>query len=192
MLRDLFISKVRVEILKLFLVSPEKIHHIRGIVRAIDEEINAVRRELKRMEKIGLMSSEWRANRKYYRIRRDYLFYQELLSMISKITGLGGAVIQHKNKIGRVKYAMVSRRFLKGEKADPNEVDMLIVGNIILPELASIVREQEAKQTVEINYTVMSEDEFTFRKRRRDPFILSVLESSRVMLIGDEDEMVRG
>ncbi|HLD11339.1 MAG TPA: hypothetical protein VJB91_00325, partial [Patescibacteria group bacterium] len=190
MLRDLFISKVRVEILKLFLVSPEKIHHIRGIVRAIDEEINAVRRELKRMEKIGLMSSEWRANRKYYRIRRDYLFYQELLSMISKITGLGGAVIQHKNKIGRVKYAMVSRRFLKGEKADPNEVDMLIVGNIILPELASIVREQEAKQTVEINYTVMSEDEFTFRKRRRDPFILSVLESSRVMLIGDEDEMV--
>ncbi|HKZ34872.1 MAG TPA: hypothetical protein VJ179_03340 [Patescibacteria group bacterium] len=192
MLRDLFISKVRVEILKLFLVSPERIYHIRGIVRAIDEEINAVRRELKRMEKIGLMSSEWRANRKYYRIRREYLFYQELLSMVSKITGLGGAVIQHKNKIGRVKYAMVSRRFLKGAKADPNEVDMLVVGNIILPELASIVREQEAKLSVEINYTVMSEDEFTFRKRRRDPFILSVLEASRVMLIGDEDDMVRG
>ena len=42
----------------------------------------------------------------------------------------------------------------------------------------------------EINYTVMTEDELKFRKNRRDPFILQVLSNSRVMLVGDEQELV--
>jgi hypothetical protein len=36
----------------------------------------------------------------------------------------------------------------------------------------------------------MSEDEFLFRKSRRDPFVVSVLEKPRMMLLGDEIEML--
>jgi hypothetical protein len=36
----------------------------------------------------------------------------------------------------------------------------------------------------------MSEEEFAFRKRRRDPFVLSILSGSRVMIVGDEEELV--
>ncbi len=39
-------------------------------------------------------------------------------------------------------------------------------------------------------YTVMTEEEFMFRKKKRDPFILSVLQGSRVMLYGDEESML--
>jgi hypothetical protein len=52
------------------------------------------------------------------------------------------------------------------------------------------VREEEAKRKTEINYSVMTMDEFEFRKRRRDPFVLGILSSSRVMVIGDEEELV--
>jgi hypothetical protein len=37
----------------------------------------------------------------------------------------------------------------------------------------------------------MTEEEFLFRKRRRDPFIVDILNSGRVMLIGDEEEMLK-
>ena len=37
----------------------------------------------------------------------------------------------------------------------------------------------------------MTEEEFSFRKQRRDPFVLSVLAGSRLMVIGDEEELVR-
>jgi hypothetical protein len=52
------------------------------------------------------------------------------------------------------------------------------------------VKAEEVRREREINYTVMTEEEFVFRKRRRDPFALSILEGSRSMIIGDEEELV--
>ena len=75
-------------------------------------------------------------------------------------------------------------------KEQPDEVDLLMVGNVVLPELALLVREEEKRLNTEINYTVMTEDEFAFRKKKRDPFIISILSGSRVMLIGDEETML--
>jgi hypothetical protein len=36
----------------------------------------------------------------------------------------------------------------------------------------------------------MTEEEFDFRKKKRDPFIISILSGSRVMLLGDEEAML--
>jgi hypothetical protein len=59
-----------------------------------------------------------------------------------------------------------------------------------LPELALLVREEEKRLNTEINYTVMTEEEFSFRRKKRDPFIVSILTGSRVVLIGDEEAML--
>ena len=48
-LQDLFVSKVRVKLLQIFLSEPKEIFYVRQLVRKADEEINAVRRELARM-----------------------------------------------------------------------------------------------------------------------------------------------
>jgi hypothetical protein len=61
---------------------------------------------------------------------------------------------------------------------------------VVLPELASIIRVEESKRGREINYTVMGRDEFDFRKKRRDPFLLGILAGSRVMIVGDEEDLV--
>ena len=64
------------------------------------------------------------------------------------------------------------------------------VREVVLPELASIIRTEESKRGKEINYTVMSREEFDFRKKRRDPFLLGILSGSRVMIVGDEEDLV--
>ncbi len=191
MLQDLLISKVRVKILQLFLSNPNKIYHVREIVRRVEEEINAVRRELAHLEKVGLFSSEWRANRRFYSIRKDYIFYADLLSMVNKTVGLGGEIVKNRSKLGKVKFAMLSGHFVRGRPSTEHEVDLLIVGNIILPQLAVLVKEEEARREQEINYTVMTEEEFSFRKRRHDPFIMGILSKPKVMLLGDEEEMLK-
>lgn len=191
MLNALFVSKVRIKLLKVFLANPGKSFYVRELVRATNEEINAVRRELARMQKNGLVASEWRGNRRYYKFREDYLFYPELSRMISKTSGLGGAMIKNKAKLGKIKYAMLTGDFIKGKRPGPKEVVLLVVGKVVLPQLTSLVKAEEAKRDFEINYTVMSEEEFDFRKHRRDPFLLEILSKSRAMLIGDEDEMLK-
>jgi len=193
MLEELFVSRVRVKILQLFLSTPQdSLFHVREIVRRVSEEINAVRRELARMEKYGMVTSEWRANRRLYKFRRDYLFYKELLSLVAKTSGLGGNLVKQKVKLGKIKFAFISTRFLKGGLSSSDDVDLLVVGSIVLPELQSIIADEQAKREAEINYSFMDEAEFKFRVKRRDGFILKVLLQPKVMLIGDEDELLEG
>lgn len=190
MLADLIISRVRVKILQLFYLSPDKIYHVRAIVRAVDEEINAVRRELAHLEKKGLLRKEHRANRLFYGLRKDYPLYFDLMELIVKTAGLGGDILKNRQKLGKLKFVMISGKFARQKNRTGNDVDLLVVGKIVLPELSQIVRQEEVKSEREINYTVMTEEEFDFRKRRRDPFVIEVLKGSRIMIIGDEEEMV--
>ena len=86
---------------------------------------------------------------------------------------------------------MFSGRFARRkERRNEDDVDILIVGEIILPELAALIRAEESKRNKEINYTVMSREEYEFRKKRRDPFLLNILSGSRTMVIGDEEELI--
>jgi hypothetical protein len=179
-LEELFVSKVRVKILQLFLTSPDPLLHVREIVRRVSEEINAVRRELSRMEKFGMVGSEWRANRRLYRFKKDYKFFPELLALVTKSSGLGGDIVKNRVSLGKIKFAMMASRFARNEVSGPEDVDLLVVGQI------------EAKREREINYSFMDEAEFSFRVRRRDPFILKVLVQPRIMLIGDESQMMEG
>lgn len=191
MLSDIIISRVRVKVLTLFLTHPGKIFHVRDIVRKVSEEINAVRRELAHMEAAGMVTKEQRANRLFYAIRRDYPLYYELLHLIGKTSGLGYDILKNKAKLGKVKFAMLSGRYLRELPARTStDVDLLVVGTIVLPELAQLVKAEEVRRGREINYTVMSEEEFLFRKRRRDPFVAQTLERARVMVIGDEEELI--
>ena len=190
MFSDLITSKSRVKLLNVFLAFPNEMFHVRELVRRTNDEINAVRRELSFLEKKGILVREPRANRVYYSLSKSYPFYFDLLRLGSKNIGLGAEILKNKVKLGKIKYAMFSGKFLRKMKEHPDEVDFLIVGNIVLPELALLIREEEKRLNTEINYTVMTEEEFDFRKKKRDPFIISILAGSRVMLIGDEESML--
>jgi len=189
LLRPLFISKTRAKLLAVFLNNPGKIFYVRELVRAIGEQINAVRAELARLEKAGMVSSEARANRRFYGFRKDYILQPELAQIISKASGLGGDIIRERNKLGKIKFAALSSGFIRRRPAGSNDVDLLVVGNVVLPQLTALVKKAEDMVGREVNYTVMSEDEFTFRKRRRDPFATSLLERVGTVLIGDEEEL---
>lgn len=189
-MEELFVSKVRVKILQLFLTTKDDLLHVREIVRRVDEEINAVRRELSRMEKFGMATSEWRANRRFYRFRKDYRFYPELLALVTKSAGLGGGIIKNKISLGKIKYALMAVRFAQNRVSGPEDVDLLVVGQIVLPGLQALVADEQSKREREINYSYMDEAEFNFRVRRRDPFILRILTQPRIMLLGDETQLM--
>lgn len=190
MFSDLITSKSRVKLLNVFLANPSEMYHVREFVRRTEDEINAVRRELLFLEERGVLAKEPRGNRVYYSLSKNYPFYFDLLRLGAKTVGLGKEILKNRAKIGKIKYAMFSGRFARRLKKEPNSVDFLIVGMVVLPELAILIRDEEKRLNTEINYTVMTEEEFLFRKKKRDPFILSILNGSRIMLLGDEESML--
>lgn len=191
MFDDLITSKTRVKVLHLFLGNLGEMFHVREIVRRVDEEINAVRRELILLDKKGILIREARANRVYYSLDTSYPFYYDLVKIHAKESGLGRDIIKNRVKLGKIKYAMLSGDFARNNPNNGESVDLLVVGVVILPELSQIIKKEEEFRKREINYTIMHEDEFNFRKKRRDPFISSIIHGSRVMLIGDEESLIK-
>lgn len=189
MLEDLVISKVRVKLLDIFFSNPTEIYHVRGLTRKTGEEINAVRRELFHLETAGILKKEPRGNRLYYWLFSGYPLYIELLAIVAKETGLGEQIIKNRNRIGKILYCVFSRKLVERKERKEEEVDILIVGDVVMAELSGLIRSEEEKRGKEINYTVMTEEEFSFRKKRRDPFLSGILESGKVLIIGDESEL---
>jgi hypothetical protein len=190
-LKDFMMSRTRVKLVELFFLHADGVFYVRQITRLIRQEINAVRRELERMVGFGLLKSQQQGNRLYYRVNKSYPFYNELQHMVAKTTGLGKKIRHSVRKLGEVEYVMFSGTFVEGLRPRNDEVDVLVVGDIVLPELQALIKKEQEKRDREINYAVFSAEEFEFRKTRRDPFIMEILYSSRVMIIGSDTEFAR-
>lgn len=191
MIENIIISKVRIKLLDVFFSNPTELYHVRGLVRKVDEEINAVRRELANLEKAGMVKKEPRGNRLYYWLNLNYLHYPELLVLFTKHSGLGGQIIKNRNRIGKIVYSVFSGKFVRKLERKEDEVDVFIVGEIVMAELAGLIKAEEERRGQEINYTTMTEEEFIFRKKRNDPFLESILKGSKVMILGDEEELLK-
>lgn len=185
-LSDLIISKVRVKLLKIFLGNVRGLYYVRELTRMTKEEINAIRRELENLLAVGLLQSEKRGNRLYYSVKTNYYLYPELVALVTKATGVGKIVTKNRNKLGFVKFLFVTQKLARGLERKPEDVDLLIVGKVIMPQVAVLAKAMEKQLNTEINYSCMTEDEFNYRKSHQDPFITKVLLQPKVMLIGDE------
>ncbi|MBT4124205.1 MAG: winged helix-turn-helix transcriptional regulator [Candidatus Pacebacteria bacterium] len=187
-LKDLIVSRVRVKMLELFFTNSEEMYYVREITRNIKEEINAVRRELDRLLGAGLLKSEQRGNRLYYFLNKKYLYFQEFEQIIVKSTGLGKKIRRLRRKLGQVEFVMFSGKYVRGLAPTNDEVEVLVIGDVVISELQALMKDEEKRLGREVNYAVFDAQEFNFRKTRRDPFIMEILYSTRVMVLGNEDE----
>ncbi len=191
MLQSIIPSKTRRKILELFFHHPEGQYYLRKIVRDVTEEVNAVKRELDILSGAKLLLKERRLNKIFYTLNKAYIFYDEFVRLFTKTTLFVNLIYQNISRIGKVKHLAVSTKFSKKIPINEDEIYVLFIGIIVIPEVVSIMGEAEKEFGREINYTVMSEEEFTFRKKNNDPFIWRFLKQPKVMIIGNEEELMK-
>ncbi|OGC52194.1 hypothetical protein A2982_01770 [candidate division WWE3 bacterium RIFCSPLOWO2_01_FULL_39_13] len=189
-LEDIITSEVRIKIIVELFSETDKHLYVRELTRRVGTEINAVRRELKRLTKAGLVKKEKRGNRLYYLIKKDHPFYYELLSMVAKERGIGRKILENLNQLGKVKLAVLSSEFAEGRESEKDELDLLLVGNIDLDLLSRLVAESGREIKKDINYTVLGEEEFEYLKGRRDTFLLSFLIAPNMLLAGETSKLL--
>lgn len=191
MLLHIIPSKARRKILELFFQNPNDSFYLRKIVRDIDEEVNAVKRELDILSEEKILEKEKRLNKIFYTLHKNYLFYDEFLRIFFKTGFLAQSIIKNISKIGKVKFAAVSIKLAKQIPIKEDEIYLLLVGVVVVPELSDIIGQAEKTFGREINYTVMNEEEFAFRKKNNDPFIWRFLKQPKIMINGTEDELLK-
>lgn len=191
MLLHIIPSKTRRKILSLFFQNNDKHFHLRKVQREVGEEVNAVKRELDILEKEGVLQKEKRINKVIYTLNTKYIFFDEFLRIFTKQTLFVQSILKNHTKIGQVKYIVLSQKYAKKQKLKEGEIYLLCVGVIVIPEVIALVSEEEKKFGGEINYTVMTEEEFIFRKKNNDPFIWAFLKQPKMMIVGNEEQLMK-
>jgi hypothetical protein len=85
MIEQLFGSKTRVKLLRLFFSNPNRSFYVREITRKVDEQINSVRRELANMLSLGIITSDSSNNKLYYEVNQNYEYFSPLQTMFSEL-----------------------------------------------------------------------------------------------------------
>lgn len=191
LLDNIMPSKVRRKILQLFFHNPDGTYFLREVVRQVDEEVNAVKRELDILFDAKVLTRERRTNKVFFTLNRNYILYDEFLRIFTKSSLLSQLLIKNISKLGKVKYIGISTKFSRKTSIKDDEIYVLFVGIIVVPEVETIMNESRKEFGWDINYTVMTEDELKFRKKNNDPFIWKFLKQPKVMIVGQEEDLLR-
>ena len=191
MLQRLFSSRVRVEILSAFLMNPERELYLREVARLTGEDYKNVSMELRNLEEIGLLSSRNEGNLKYFSLNKAFVIYEELKSIFMKTKGAVGILREAVSTKRDIDYAFIYGSFATGEERAESDIDLMVIGRISLEEVLALIRGPEEKLSREINVSLYDLQEIRKRVKDHDPFIMEVLEGSKIMLIGDENELRR-
>jgi DNA-binding transcriptional ArsR family regulator len=191
MLQHIIPSKARRKILALFFQNTKENYYLRRIVREVNEEVNAVKRELDILYEAKVLLKEKRLNKVFYSLNKNWLFFDEFLRIFAKMSPLYEIVHKNHSKLGKVKFLAIAKSLLKDDVIRKDDVSLLFVGVLVLPEVESVMKEVEKEIDREINYTVMTEEEFAFRKKSNDPFVWRFLRQPKIMLFGAEEELVK-
>ena len=191
MLEHIIPSKARRKIMQLFFQHPQDSYYLRDIVRRVKEEVNAVKRELDILTEGKVLLREKRLNKVFYSLSKNYIFYDEFLRIFTKMNDLASLIYKNLPRIGKVKYISLSTNYPKRQEIKEDEIYLLFVGVIVVPEVSAIIKQVEEEFGREINYTIMTEDELQFRKKNNDPFIWRFLKQAKIMLVGTEEELLK-
>ncbi len=181
-LEDLFGSKERARLLRFFLQNPDVEYSFSEIVRRNRLKSAGVKKEIDNLKRMKFIIRHVRKGKLSYVLNQNFSFYPELKNLISKSNvypqckSLGSI-----SKIGNMKLAVISGVFINYGKS---KADMILVGDDIRrARLKNLMNNLEAEIGKEIDFALMSSEEFKYRLNMLDKFILEFLEGPHEELI---------
>lgn len=212
-MEQLFGSKTRVKLLKLFMGSPNRSFYVREITRKIEEQINSVRRELANLLSLGIITSDSTNNKLYYEVNQKSEHYDALRMLFTGKkpaaqkaidTDVKKPVKSEKSQIvstitekptstsGFVdadiwaKVGNISGLLYSGvfTRDSSAPIDVMVIGDVTQSRVETAVAELEKEQHGELRYAIMEIDEWTYRRQVKDKFYVQVM-SAKSQVVKD-------
>ena len=187
MLATLFSSRVRAKVLVVFFLSPGEKHNAWELAHRLGENYSAIWKELVRLEKAGILTSEQRSNSKDYQVNQACSIAPELRTIVLKTEGAGAAIKEKLQEMGRIEEAFIYGSYASGEADASSDLDLMIIGEVNLDQLAPVISALEKELNRPINYIIYSKEEWNEKLVLKDPFWERVTNAPKILLIGGDN-----
>lgn len=155
------------------MLNPEQEFFIRQLTRELSEQINSIRRELDNLKKLGLLRTKEKNRKKYYTVNKNFLLYNELRSIVIKGISNKDEITRRIASFGEVDVLVFSGLFVNKDSL----IDLLIVGSIDKEKLEEYLN-NELDTSRPIRFSVMSKDDYIYRRKCNDKFLSDLLDNS--------------
>jgi uncharacterized protein len=190
LLQTLF-SGARRDVLAALFLAPDRWWYMSDLsVHLGRRNPSSLQRELKSLATAGILERRAEGNRVYFRANRECAIFPELLSLLAKTAGLAELVSDAlKGVAAPIRAAFIHGSVARNEPSAASDVDVVVVGQTGLAQIAPALRSAEERLGRAINVTVYSEGEFQAKLKARHHFLTSVLAGEKVFLIGNQHEL---
>jgi hypothetical protein len=171
MLENLITSKTRIKLLVKFFINPKTRSYLRGLESEFGESTNAIRVELNRFEKAGLLGSELVGNRKYYKANTKHPLFHDIHQLLLKHVGIDTLVDELIAQVGHLEKAYITGDFARGKRG--KIIDLLLVGNSLDHNyINKLIRKAEKLVSFRIRYISITPNEVNTYLNPEEPHLL--------------------
>jgi len=165
MIEALISSKTRIKLLLKFFLNSSNKAYLRGLEEEFGESTNAIRLELNKLEKAGMVSSDVQGNKKFFTANVKHPLFVDLHSIIRKYVGIDTIIENVISQLGEVERVYLSGEFAKG--LDNNVIDLEFIGIVNTNYLADLIQKAEPLVKRKIRYVIYSVEEFAALKETK-------------------------
>lgn len=183
------LTKNRAALLKLFLTNPDRTFYMQEVGRILGKKPGVFQRTLNNMVSEGILTSEYKANARFFKANKKNPIYKELKSIVFKTIGVQGSIKEVLEEIGNIKFAFIYGSYAKAKEGYLSDIDLAIIGNPDEDKLIKELDRLEEKFQREINYKLYTLQKLKKEIKEQVPFILKILRDKKIVLIGDKNEL---
>jgi predicted nucleotidyltransferase len=189
---DALFPAVRQQVLAATLMHPERWWYLSDLAAHLKRSPSSLQREVARLADAGVLETRQEANRTYYRPNADCPLLPELTGLIVKTVGVADVVrAALSSHAGQIQWAFIYGSMATGEEASESDVDLLVIGDVKLAEMARSLKTAEKKLGRPVNPSIYPAPEFVAKLRAGQHFIRSVVSGDKLFLVGDSREFAK-
>lgn len=189
-LLDALFPRTRQAILSAVLLRPDKWWYLSDLAKHLHVSPSSLQRELASLVNGDLLISRKDAQRIYYKANQNCPIVRELQTIFVKTSGIANVVSSSLKKFSdRIDVAFIYGSIARAEELSTSDVDLMVIGELGLADLAPGLRRAEKALSREINPTIYSSHEFMQRRKEGNSFIATVVSGSKIFLKGNESEL---
>lgn len=179
-------SSTQRKVLGLLFGQPDRSFFATEIIQLVGAGSGAVQRELRKLADSQLVRVSWVGNRKHFQANPESPVFEELCGLIRKTIGLVDPLRKALEPLrDRLRLALVYGSVAKARDTAASDIDLLLVSDSLsLEEIYRLLEGAERELDRKIHPTLYASEEFSRRRRERNPFLQRILEGKTILLIG--------
>ncbi|MEK7162135.1 MAG: winged helix-turn-helix domain-containing protein [Patescibacteria group bacterium] len=183
MLEDIVDSKIDSGTLSFFLSAPERSFSVLEISKRLGIPYLKAAHSLSKLAALGPIKMFAKKSKKYYMLNDKYKLLEQMRAFWQKSpVKYQDELFLAIRRLGDVKAAFLSGLFC-GQPSLP--VDLLIVGRVNLEKMSGFLKSVEQLMGQEINYSIMTANEFLLRRDTFDKFIKDIFDYPHLTVVDE-------